>query len=189
MTTEKYDAFAKRMAEKFPRYYGDEHKYGGFAVSEGWWHIIEALTGQIDHYTKWRRQMRTYDLKLVRAKAKGRDALLKHITKNKDVPSFYDEERADEIMKNDQRPVTPKVGWIRVQQIKEKFGGLRFYYDGGDLYIDGLVSMAESWAGQTCETCGNKGQQRHGGWIRTLCDAHEDEYQDRIKQQQGTEDE
>jgi hypothetical protein len=62
-------------------------------------------------------------------------------------------------------------------QIKEKFGGLRFYYDGGDEYISGLVSMAESWAGNTCETCGEKGERRSGGWIRTLCDKHEALYQ------------
>jgi hypothetical protein len=72
--------------------------------------------------------------------------------------------------KNDIRPVCPEV---TIEQIKEKFGGLRFYYGGGDQYISGLVSMAELWADQTCETCGNKGERRSSGWIRTLCDKHE----------------
>jgi len=64
-------------------------------------------------------------------------------------------------------------------QVKEKFGGLRFYYDGGDDQIFGMVRMAESWAAQTCEECGESGTIRHDGWMRTLCDKHEAEYQER----------
>jgi len=63
----------------------------------------------------------------------------------------------------------------------EKFGGLRFYYDGGDEQIHGMVRMAESWAARTCETCGDPGKSRNGGWIRTLCDKHEAEYQERMR--------
>ena len=33
-----------------------------------------------------------------------------------------------------------------VVQIKEKFGGLRFYYEGGDKYIEGLVAMTEAYS-------------------------------------------
>lgn len=66
---------------------------------------------------------------------------------------------------------------VVVVQIKEKFGGLRFYYDGGDDTIDGMVRMAEAWAANSCETCGRPGERRSGGWIRTLCDEHEAEYQ------------
>lgn len=57
-------------------------------------------------------------------------------------------------------------------QVKEKFGGLRFYYDGGDDHIVGMVRMAEAWAASTCEVCGNPGKARMGGWIQTLCDEH-----------------
>ena len=58
-------------------------------------------------------------------------------------------------------------------QVKEKFGGLRFYYDGGDNVIDGMVRMAESWASHTCETCGDKGKHRvTGGWHYVACDKH-----------------
>lgn len=60
-------------------------------------------------------------------------------------------------------------------QVKEKFGGLRFYYNGGDDVVDGMVRMAESWAAYTCEECGKPGSTRGGGWIRTLCDEHEAE--------------
>lgn len=66
---------------------------------------------------------------------------------------------------------------VTIDQIKEKFGGLRFYYSGGDAMVDGMVTMAEAWAAHTCEECGDKGQVRSGGWIRTLCDKHEAERQ------------
>ena len=28
----------------------------------------------------------------------------------------------------------------------------------------------------TCEDCGHPGTQRDGGWIRTLCDQHHEEF-------------
>ena len=71
--------------------------------------------------------------------------------------------------KNKEGEVVPQVV---VQQVKEKFGTLRFYYQGGDEYIAGLVSMAESISGVTCETCGNPGTSTGGGWVKTACKEH-----------------
>jgi hypothetical protein len=71
---------------------------------------------------------------------------------------------------------------VSVRQIKEKFGGLRFYYDGGDDEIRGMVRMAEAWASHACEECGAPGKSREGGWIKTLCDTHEAERQQRRKE-------
>ncbi len=172
-----HDNFAKKMAEKYPRYFGEGKRYGGFAIGEGWYPIIESLVGQIDDYTKWRRNMRANDLREQRAKDKGMEALIQFMVGKKGrEPSDWHIERAEEAMEND-IDITPKVNWIEIQQIKEKFGGLRFYYDGGDERISGMETMAEIWAGRTCETCGNVGKQRGGGWIRTLCDEHEAKYQ------------
>lgn len=75
------------------------------------------------------------------------------------------------------------IAQVEVAQIKEKFGGLRFYYDGGDDQISGMVRMAEAWADIACEECGAAGQRRSGGWIRTLCDIHEAERQARVEEQ------
>ena len=68
----------------------------------------------------------------------------------------------------------PDVPQVVVEQIKEKLGTLRFYYQGGDDYVSGLVSMAEAITEVTCEECGSTGALRHGGWIKTLCDEHEE---------------
>ena len=73
------------------------------------------------------------------------------------------------------------VPQVVVEQIKEKFGGLRFYYRGGDEQIHGMVRMAEAWADRSCEECGAPGERRNGGWIRTLCDQHEAEHQERLR--------
>lgn len=59
-----------------------------------------------------------------------------------------------------------------ITQIKEKFGGLRFYYDGGSEELEKLVDEAERLSYRTCEVCGEPGKERGGGWIQTLCDKH-----------------
>ena len=58
-------------------------------------------------------------------------------------------------------------------QAKEKFGTLRFYYSGGDDYIRGVVSMAESMSARTCETCGSTDKTvkpNPGSWVAIRCD-------------------
>jgi hypothetical protein len=75
----------------------------------------------------------------------------------------------------------PVVEQVIAVQIKEKFGGLRFYYDGGDDTIYGMVRMAESWASNHCEECGKPGTSRNGGWIKTLCDEHDKERQEKYE--------
>jgi hypothetical protein len=54
-------------------------------------------------------------------------------------------------------------------QIKEKFGALRFYYDGGDDTIAEIVSYAESLSLVTCSKCGRPAQAYSSGWLNTLC--------------------
>jgi hypothetical protein len=70
------------------------------------------------------------------------------------------------------RSIVPQVVAV---QVKEKFGSLRFYYDGGDDYIRGLSVMAESMSMVTCETCGAPGTLRGKGWMYTACDTHAQE--------------
>lgn len=83
------------------------------------------------------------------------------------------------------RTIPDEVVQVVATQVKEKFGTLRFYYDGGDDKIDGMVRMAESMSAVTCETCGAPGSTRGGGWIRTLCDHHEAEHQAELKKRFG----
>lgn len=65
------------------------------------------------------------------------------------------------------------LGWDgEVDQVKEKFGGLRFYIGSGSNEIFDRIAQAENDSNRTCEVCGAPGVSRRGGWIRTLCDEH-----------------
>jgi hypothetical protein len=59
-------------------------------------------------------------------------------------------------------------------EIKEKYGGLRFYMgvlpEGMYDEVQAIVDRAESLSLRTCESCGDFGVPRGGGWIKTLCD-------------------
>ena len=118
MTEQDYVSFAKRMEETYPKMFSG--KYGGFAVSAGWWSMLEKLCAVIQQ----------------------------HVDNHKECPQ------------------------VVVEQIKEKFGTLRFYYQGGDEFVSGAVWLAESLSGNMCEECGAPGKRTQGGWVRTLCDFH-----------------
>jgi hypothetical protein len=66
---------------------------------------------------------------------------------------------------------------VIADQVKEKYGGLRFYYSGGDDHIGGMVDFAESMSYNICESCGNKAKSYNDGWIRTHCESCEEEWQ------------
>jgi len=55
-------------------------------------------------------------------------------------------------------------------QVKEKFGGLRFYVNGCDDAVRGMIDMAEAMSFRICESCGGPGKPDGDGWISTLCD-------------------
>ena len=60
---------------------------------------------------------------------------------------------------------------IEVIQVKEKFGGLRFYTSYTTKELNALIDEAEEKASKTCERCGKKGKLRcRRGWYATLCD-------------------
>ena len=64
-----------------------------------------------------------------------------------------------------------EVATFHFTQIKEKFGGLRLYYNGGDDFIQGVIATAETLSYKICEETGKPGclYARSNGWIQTLC--------------------
>jgi hypothetical protein len=97
-----------------------------------------------------------------------------------------------------ERLFAAKPDWIKVVQVKEKFGGLRFYLDDGTVRVDfiglgsltvpaeqehldedrtlqltafkKLVDEAEAESFSICEDCGAPAEQRPGVWIHALCE-------------------
>jgi hypothetical protein len=64
-------------------------------------------------------------------------------------------------------------GWDKhIHQIKEKFGGLRFYIGAASKECHEIIRKYEALSFTICEVCGEKGERRNKGWIRTLCDKH-----------------
>lgn len=57
-------------------------------------------------------------------------------------------------------------------QIKEKFGGLRFYIDNATANQRIVIDDAEDASWHICETCGTRGKVKteDSGWSRVLCE-------------------
>ena len=62
---------------------------------------------------------------------------------------------------------------IKVFQVKEKFGGLRFYLTGGGIPEQyAIIEFAQSLSFSICEICGSTEnvKQTKDSYIQTLCD-------------------
>lgn len=57
-------------------------------------------------------------------------------------------------------------------QVKEKYGGMCFYYTGGDEVIDQMILLASAISYKTCEKCGCPAsvQSSPHGWVTTYCE-------------------
>lgn len=62
----------------------------------------------------------------------------------------------------------------RAQQVKSKFGSLRFYTEGYSKEVSALVAKAEDDSCKTCEFCGKPGSRKtsKGGLVTTRCSEH-----------------
>jgi hypothetical protein len=137
----------KLLCEKYPKMMVNRNKdmketcmCWGFECGDGWFNILDQLMGNIQHHIDWNLRQRQ-------------------------VAIDFNSKAAPESM----RKVPELVPQVTLDQVKEKFGTLRFYYTGGDNYIDGMVRLAESMSGVICEGCGNVGERRGGGWVHTYC--------------------
>lgn len=177
---EKLDSY---LCDTFPKLFRDRHQSmdmtcmcWGFSHDDGWYNIIETLCRGIQGHINYSRHERMRALRYNRVLKKmvtsGDTApYIKHISTYPDAQWAI--ETANKALANPEfKPVPEIVQQVTVTQVKEKFGTLRFYYDGGDDVISGMVGFAEALSACTCEQCGAPGVRRGGGWIRTLCDTH-----------------
>lgn len=59
---------------------------------------------------------------------------------------------------------------FRAIQVKQKFGGLRFYAQGGTARTWALIDAAEALSTTICERCGKPTHLRNrGGYVTTTC--------------------
>ena len=179
----------KLLCEKYPKMMVNRNKdmketcmCWGFECGEGWYNILNQLMGNIQHHIDWKEKQHNWAVKYNEMAQAGKngnaelfaDLVAKEYADSPTIGAEYIKGRCEEMIKNPLRDVPDLIPQVTLDQVKEKFGTLRFYYSGGDDYISGLVSMAESMTGVTCEECGNPGESRGGGWIHVYCEPCEE---------------
>lgn len=119
----------------------------GFEHGNGWFFLIDSLCatiqGYIDNHNQW---VKEYGKK-------------------------FDEESQEHGKPSDPKNTT-LIPQLVANQVKEKFGGLRFYHTGGDEVIDGMIRLAETLSYRICENCGAMNElvnPNSTGWIQTTC--------------------
>ena len=174
------DELDNKLCKKYPRIFRDRNASmqvtamcWGLCVGSGWYNIINNACSLIQHHINWSRKQRAETIKYNRALKRALNGDLGGL----EYRYTYNGVLSDWGIKNVQSDIESAVfkvvpdacPQVVASQVKEKFGSLRFYYDGGDEHISGIVRMAEAMSGSTCEDCGNVGQRISGGWIRVLC--------------------
>lgn len=62
--------------------------------------------------------------------------------------------------------------FYRASQVKEKFGGLRFYMNYRTPDMAALICTAQEKSFEICEECGAPGKFLNDGWCQTACEEH-----------------
>jgi len=168
----------KLLCERYPKMMVNRNKdmqetcmCWGFECGDGWFNILDQLMGSIQHHIDWKEKQRKWaiDYNAMAAQCKAGNFELFEETMKALPNDEYKEKRLAEIVAGDFREVPESIPQVTLDQVKEKFGTLRFYYSGGDDYIEGMVRLAEGMTEVTCESCGNVGERRGGGWVHTYC--------------------
>ena len=168
------DELEKKLIEKYPKIFADCSKDEtvscmafGLECGDGWYNLIDILCEALTY---------TYTTSIKIDEEDARACGIEGYTyKDGETLYFYKVE-------------SPQVV---AEQVKEKFGSLRFYYrleyDPVNLklaekypqlkednkryanFIDGIIHFAESASSHTCEVTGTKGTLCcRGGWLKTL---------------------
>jgi hypothetical protein len=139
----------------------------GFEVGDGWFDLIELLCHSIQNHIDFHNRSRERDIEYNRMLEKyllGDTEEFDHYHRN-----IGPEARAA-MVRLGPKDVFEEIPQVVVDQVKEKFGSLRFYYSGGDEKIDGMVSMAEVMSSRICEHCGSPAKiNNHNGWLSAIC--------------------
>lgn len=158
----------KKLVEKYPQIF--KNRYAsmqetamcwGICTGDGWYNIIDTLCALLTseyHQAKSRYEFAKETLEQNNGKTPwGKEVTAKEV----------EEKRLAMEEAEKQIPVA--------SQVKEKFGGLRFYVDGATEKHYNYITFAESMSYSTCEECGAPGKRYTNGWHVTLCEKHAEE--------------
>lgn len=129
----------------------------GFECGDGWYNIIDILCGLLtSDYRQAKDRYESIKDKVDQPRWEGSNKIVTQIE--------IDEAKA----KLDEETLKVPVA----VQVKEKFGGLRFYVNAATDKQWSYINFAESMSYRTCEECGAPGKTYTDGWHMTLCDIH-----------------
>lgn len=161
----------KYLCERYSAIFADRNKpmtetcmCWGMECEDGWFHLIDTLCESIQHQVdnpQWvPKKGVLWSLK------RGWNNVVKVLFKN----DMFSRIRY-KLSFMDQYEEPPHVQVV-ASQIKEKFGGLRFYVNGANSEINNIINFAEHLSYHICEECGKMDETVvcfGKGWIRTLC--------------------
>lgn len=176
------DELEAELCKKYPKIFRDARHpdaqvsamHWGISVGDGWYHVINNGCSLIQHHIDHERKAKANILRYNRAilKAKNGDlSSLRRIFANKDgTMSKWSEQNYDiAAAQLEYKPVPEICKQVIATQVKEKFGSMRFYYEGGDEYVSGIIDLMENMTSTTCDNCGAVGTKGGGGWISVRC--------------------
>jgi len=153
------------LPKKYPQLFKNDYFY--FECGDGWYTLLNCLLNQI--HWKLKRYSEVVEIQQ-KVLSKGEEPLPW-------ISEYFEK-----------NPVDPLEAFS-IHQIKEKFGGLRFYW-GCDVDSDetrelrGATDLAESLSYTICEECGAPASgtktAKGSGWIRSLCETHHQERQSQL---------
>jgi len=151
------------LCAKYPLIFKDRHENmqhtamcWGLECGDGWYNIIDTLCG------------------LLTSEYRGAKSRYEHLLETGVGNVLYgtktvtQEELDKAKAKLDEETLKVPVA----SQVKEKFGGLRFYVQAATDKHYQYITFAESMSYRTCEQCGSPGKTYTDGWHTTLCDIH-----------------
>ena len=154
----------EELCARYPLIFKDRHQNmqvtamcWGLECGDGWYNIIDTLCGLLT--SDYRHAKSRYESIKDKVDQPQWEGSKKIITQEQ-----IDEAKA----KLDEETLKVPVA----SQVKEKFGGLRFYVQAATDKHYQYINFAESMSYRTCESCGSPGKTYTDGWHTTLCDIH-----------------
>lgn len=152
------------LCAKYPLIFSDRNKpmtetamCWGFCCGDGWYNLIDTLCHLLyNDYSQAKDRYESIKDLAGQPRWVGSDKIV--------TQEQIDEAKAKMEEEEKKVPVA--------SQVKEKFGGLRFYVNGATDKHWNYITFAESMSYRICEECGSPGKPYYDGWHRTLCDVH-----------------
>jgi hypothetical protein len=131
----------------------------GFQCGDGWFNLLNMLLESIENHIGSIKRNNEFNQGQLDLAAAGK------------IDQMHDWMRA---IYEKGELVVKKNPNISVEEVKEKFGQLRFSVKGADDSIRGMIQMASAMSATICEECGKPGKlsSTNSGWIRVLCKEH-----------------